>query len=102
MPKLFKIITANPLRIVATVFLLFLLFGFIGAPIAEIGHSGGEQTGFAFFATVFNVAWYATIAAGIISAFFYREWVKKHWIRYALVMAFLLFVVCSAIFRGNS
>lgn len=95
MPKLFKIILANPLRIIAIVFISFFLFGLIGAPIAEIGRRGGDQAGLTFFALVINAAWYTSIGAGIISMFFYREWLRKNWIKYVLVMAFLLFVVCK-------
>ncbi len=96
--KLYK----NPLRVIITTFITCVSVGMAGAPIADIGHSGGEAVGLTFFAVTIHATWYITVAAAIITLFFYRDWVKKYWYKNAIVITVGLGVIVSGLIEQNS
>jgi len=58
---------------------LFLLFIFIGIPLLDKGHSGGEQIPLISLGYALNVLIYGTIIISAVIPFLYNAWFRKYW-----------------------
>jgi len=58
---------------------LFFLFVFIGIPLLNKGHSGGEQIPLILLGYSLNVLLYGTIVISAAIPFLFNSWFKKYW-----------------------
>jgi len=73
--------------------ILILLFWFIGIPIADIGHAGGEQIPMTLFAySIAPIIWgYFTIS--ILVTIFFRDWFRNYWIVNVIIFSATAFLL---------
>jgi hypothetical protein len=64
---------------------LLLFFVFVIIPIANIGHSGGEQIPLTLFAYAISFAIVGYFIISILTSIIFDKWIKKYWILNLLV-----------------
>ena len=59
---------------------LLLFFIFVIIPIANIGHSGGEQIPLTLLASAIGIAIGGYFIISILTSIIFDKWIKKYWI----------------------
>ncbi len=78
---------------------LILFFCIVVIPLADIGHSGGEQVPFTLLAYAVESAIWGYFLISIVTSIIFNKWFKKYWIINLLVFFFTGFIIWSYNFR---
>lgn len=82
-----------PLKIYSYIVIAFILFCFLVVPLANIGHSGGEQVAMLCLAYGLNAFVYILLAACIFNTFSFWTWSKTFWPINILTFLFCIYML---------
>ncbi len=97
-----KSVLADPVKIYGWLIILFLLFCFAIIPIADIGHSGGEQIPLILFGESINYAVVIFFLVSIITTFTHRKWFKNNWYINLLIFLISGYLIIAGYFGNGS
>lgn len=72
---------------------LILFFCFVVIPIANIGHSGGEQVPLTLLAYSILPALWGYFLISIITSILFKKWFEKYWILNLIVFSVMGFIL---------
>lgn len=77
---------------------LILFFCFVVIPIANIGHSGGEQIPLTLLAYAIEPAIWGYLFISILTSILFKKWFQKYWIINLIVFSISGFILGSYYF----
>ena len=84
----------NPWKLYLVWILLFLLFCFIGIPILNKGHSGGEQIPLILLSYSIEYFIYGLLAISLLTPLIYPNWFRKYWyVSFGIAFICLYFII---------
>lgn len=75
--------------------IMILIFWFIGIPIANIGHSGGEQIPLTLLAYSIGPVIIGYLLISILTTIFFKVWFRKYWLLNVIVFLAASFILIS-------
>jgi uncharacterized membrane protein len=64
---------------------LFVIFVLVGIPIANMGHSGGEQIPMTLFAYAIETLFWGYFGTSILTSMIFYKWFKEYWLLNLLI-----------------